>query len=206
MSVASASFRDCVFPSEARSPRHTASVRNSKASTVPESPLRIKRYPNRRFYASHSSSYVSLAEIEKLVRSGKDVEIIDSQSGDDITRAVLVQMIAEGHPDKMAMFPSAMLHAMLRANDVMTGFLQDYFRNSLAYLDYLQQHGTSGSLKQPVHWMKAWLESWSKPTRDAEGAGQSADEESAGVDPIAERMRQLEERIAQLEKDRTGDG
>lgn len=167
---------------------------------MPETSVKIKRYPNRRFYASHTSSYVSLADIEEMVRSGKDVEIIDSQSGDDITRAVLVQMIAEGHPDKMAMFPSAMLHAMLRANDVMTGFLQDYFRNSLAYLDYLQQHGTSGSLKQPVHWMKAWLESWSKPKNDvgdAEASGETTDR-----DPIADRIRQLEERIAMLEAER----
>jgi polyhydroxyalkanoate synthesis repressor PhaR len=177
----------------------------TRASAVPDSPIRIKRYPNRRFYASHTSSYLSLAEIEELVRNGKDVEIVDSQSGDDITRAVLVQMIAEGHPDKMAMFPSAMLHAMLRANDVMTGFLQDYFRNSLAYLDYLHQHGSSGSLKQPVHWMKAWLESWSKPTRDGHGASPPSEtvmDETAVGDPIAERMRQLEERIAQLEKER----
>jgi polyhydroxyalkanoate synthesis repressor PhaR len=143
---------------------------------------------------------LSLAEIEELVRSGKDVEIVDSQSGDDITRSVLVQMIAEGHPEKMAMFPSAMLHAMLRANDVMTGFLRDYFRNSLAYLDYLQQHGASGSLKQPVHWMKAWLESWSKPTRDAEGAT-AHEGATGGDDPMAERMRQLEERIELLEKE-----
>jgi polyhydroxyalkanoate synthesis repressor PhaR len=167
---------------------------------MPEAPIRIKRYPNRRFYASHTSSYLSLAEIENLVRSGKDVEIVDSQTGDDITRAVLVQMIAEGHPEKMAMFPTAMLHAMLRANDVMTGFLRDYFRNSLAYLDYLQQHGASGSLRQPVHWMKAWLESWSKPTHQPDV--HAAAVEATEGDEIAERMRQLEERIAMLEAER----
>ena len=167
---------------------------------MPESPIRIKRYPNRRFYASHASSYVSLGEIEELVRSGKDVEIVDSQSGDDITRAVLVQMIAEGHPDKMALFPSAMLHAMLRANDVMTGFLQDYFRNSLAYLDYLQRHGSAKSLQQPVHWMKAWLETWSKPIDDAHDGPKTANE--VGGNPIAERMQQLEARIAMLEEER----
>jgi polyhydroxyalkanoate synthesis repressor PhaR len=170
---------------------------------VPEAPIRIKRYPNRRFYASHTSSYVSLAEIEDLVHSGKDVEIIDSQSGEDITRAVLVQMIAERHPDKMAMFPTAMLHAMLRANDMMAGFLQDYFRNSLAYLDYLHRHGSSAPLAQPVHWMKAWLESWSKPTRDAEHASPSAEDEAVGdAHAFSQRMRQLEERIALLEKER----
>lgn len=169
---------------------------------MPRSLIRIKRYPNRRFYASHTSSYVSLAEIEEFVRSGADVEIVDSQTGEDITRAVLVQMIAEGHPDKMAMFPAAMLHSMLRANDVVAGFLQDYFRNSVAYLDYLQQHGASGSLKQPVHWMKAWLESWSRPTSDAVPTDESESEATRIDDPVAARMKQLEERIAMLEANR----
>lgn len=169
-----------------------------RASAVPEPPIRIKRYPNRRFYASHTSSYVSLAEIEELVSSGKDVEIVDSQTGEDLTRAILVQMIAERHPEKMALMPTAMLHAMLRANDVMTGFLQDYFRSSLAYLEYLQQHGSAAALTQPVHWMKAWLERWSAPT--AESATVLAPNQVE--DAIADRVRQLEERIAFLEQQR----
>ena len=76
--------------------------------------IRIKRYPNRRFYASHTSKYVSLPEIEEMIAGGLTVEIVDSQTGEDITRSVLVQIIAERHPDKMAMFPSAMLHACSR--------------------------------------------------------------------------------------------
>ena len=123
--------------------------------------VRIKRYPNRRFYASHTSKYVSLTEIEQMIRDGMTVEIVDSQTGEELTRAVLVQIIAEKHPDKMAMFPPAMLHSILRANDVMVNFLHDYFRNSLAYLDYFQKHGASEPLPQPMHWMKAWLDNWS---------------------------------------------
>ena len=170
--------------------------------TVPDSPIRIKRYPNRRFYASHTSSYVSLAEIEQMIRDGQDVEIVDNQSGEDLTRAVLVQMIAEKHPDKIAMFPAAMLHSMLRANDVMTTFLSDYFRNSLAYLDYLKQHGSSGSLNQPVHWMKAWLERWSGPSQDRGAEEPPQGEPTGDADDIAERMARLERRIAELEQER----
>ena len=95
-----------------------------------DEPIRIKRYPNRRFYASHTSKYVSLTEIEQMICDGATVEIVDSQTGEDLTRAVLVQIIAERHPDKIAMFPTAMLHSILRANDVMVDFLHDYFRNS----------------------------------------------------------------------------
>lgn len=175
-----------------------------------DAPIRIKRYPNRRFYASHSSSYVSLPEIEELVRSGKDVEIVDSQTGEDLTRVVLMQVIAERHPDKMAMFPAAMLHAMLRANDMVSGFLQDYFRNALSYLDYLHRHGTTSPL-QPAQWMKAWLEHWSRPNDSASQPPgttphppDDAAQNDAGQD-VAARLRQLEKRIAQLERERPPD-
>ncbi|HMP05880.1 MAG TPA: polyhydroxyalkanoate synthesis regulator DNA-binding domain-containing protein [Lacipirellulaceae bacterium] len=172
---------------------------------MPDSPIRIKRYPNRRYYASHTSSYLSLAEIEELVRNGHDVEIVDSQSGEDLTRGVLLQMIAENHPDKMAMIPSAMLHAMLRANDVMTGFLRDYFRNALSYLEYLHRHGSSEALVQPVHWMKAWLETWSRPLQSSEPPPDAPPPAPPGDEEhMAARLRELEERIQQLEHRRDG--
>lgn len=167
--------------------------------------LRIKRYPNRRFYASHASKYVSLTEIEEMIRDGGTVEIVDSQTGEDLTRAVLVQIIAERHPDKIAMFPTAMLHSILRANDVMVNFLQDYFRNSLAYLDYFQKHGTSGSLEEPMHWMKAWLDNWSA---QRSGSGRSSvpagGELSADERALVERIGRLERRIVELEEERKG--
>lgn len=168
--------------------------------------IRIKRYPNRRFYASHTSSYVSLSDIEQLIREGLTVEIVDSQSGEDLTRAVLVQIIAEQHPEKFAVFPKAMLHSILRANDVMVGFLQDYFRNSLAYLDYFQKHGSSGPFDQPMHWMKAWLDGWPrqpgdnpepKPTQNHDTNHATA----ANSQQLVERISQLEQRIMELERE-----
>jgi polyhydroxyalkanoate synthesis repressor PhaR len=161
---------------------------------VSDEHIRIKRYPNRRFYASHTSKYVSLPEIEALIRDGATVEIVDSQTGDDLTRAVLVQIIAEHHPDKIDMFPPAMLHSILRANDVMVDFLRDYFRNSLAYLDYFQKHGTSSSFEEPMPWMKAWLDNWPiKPAATSPGVDESE---------LVERIGRLEQRIAELECER----
>ena len=168
-----------------------------------DEPIRIKRYPNRRLYASHTSSYVSLPEIEKLIRDGATVEIVDSQTGDDITRSVLVQIIAEKHPDKIAMFPTAMLHSILRANDVMTEFLREYFRNSLTYLDYFQKHGASAPFDQPMHWMKAWLNHW--PNQPIAKRAPKSEDEAADDEKreIAERIARLEQRIAEFETDRT---
>jgi polyhydroxyalkanoate synthesis repressor PhaR len=168
--------------------------------------IRIKRYPNRRFYASHTSKYVSLPEIEQVIHDGATVEIVDSQTGDDLTCAVLVQIIAERHPDKVAMFPAAMLHSILRANDLMADFLQDYFRNSLAYLNYLQKHGASGTLEQPMHWMKAWLDKWSIPARNNRLAEPMAEAPAGDERNLVDRIRGLEERIAELEAERIQNG
>ena len=159
-----------------------------------EGPILIKRYPNRRYYARNTSKYVSLKEIEDMVQDGKTVEIRDSQTGDDMTQAVLTQIIMERHPEKMSLFPTDMLHFILRSNDVMSGLLGDYFRHSLTYLDYLQRHTPTTTLVDPMHWVKAWLESVSSTPRK-EGRPTPVPESAQ----LAQRVRQLEERLEQLE-------
>lgn len=162
-------------------------------------PLAIKRYPNRRYYAAGSTSkYISLQDIEALVQAGHTVEIRDSQTGDDVTRTVLTQIIMERHPEKMLLFPTDMLHCILRSNDVMSGFLRDYFRHSLTYLDYLKQHGTNSpsSLVQPMHWVKAWLDGIAATNTTATSTQATPDAESAR---LSARVEELEERLKQLE-------
>ena len=150
----------------------------------------IRRYPNRRFYARSTSQYVSLQEIEAMVLAGDTVEIRDSQTDEDLTRSVLTRIILERSPEKIELFPSAMLHAILRSNEVMVDFLRDYFRHALTYLDYLQRHRTAA----PMHWMKAWLDGLQrKPPADAPG------EAEGRADALTEQVRKLEARIRQLE-------
>ena len=170
-------------------------------------PIQIKRYPNRRYYARNTSQYVSLPEIEEMVQNGQTVEIRDSQSGDDLTRTVLTQIIMERQPEKMSLFPADMLHCIVRSNDAMSDFLRDYFRHSLTYLDYLQRHSTATPLTQPMHWVKAWLEGASPQAAGKEGPSP----ETAGPSPetteppsseesrLAQRVQELEQRLHQLE-------
>ncbi len=63
----------------------------------------IKKYPNRRLYDTHRSRYIVLADIRTLVRDGSEVRVVDSQDGGDITRRVLLQIIAEREtgPDRL---------------------------------------------------------------------------------------------------------
>ena len=161
-----------------------------------EGPIQIKRYPNRRYYARHTSKYVSLQEIEELIQAGQTIEIRDSQTGEDLTRSVLTQIIMERQPEKMALFPTDMLHSILRSNDVMADFLRDYFQHSLTYLDYLQRHDPAATtLSQPMHWVKAWLDGIApRPSRSSE-ATDSVDDSSE----LAKRVEQLENRLREVE-------
>jgi len=165
--------------------------------------VQIKRYPNRRFYDSSASKYISLEHIESLVREGQKVEIRDSRTGEEITRSVLTRIILERQPDKMLLFPTDMLHFILRANEVSTSFLRDYFQHSLTYLDYLSRHGTGSSFTRPMHWVKAWLDSVAPRSKDEkevppqqeEEAGQEEDETTR----LSRRVEELEKRLGQLE-------
>ena len=131
-----------------------------------------------------------------MVQAGQTVEIRDSQSGEDLTQAVLIQIIMEQHPQKISLFPTDMLHFILRSNDLMTGFFGDYFRHSLTYLEYLRRHNPAAASPAPMQWIKSWLDSVStSPKTDQEDPPTS---ESA---QLALRVKQLEERIEQLESE-----
>ena len=55
----------------------------------------IKKYANRRLYDSTGSRHVTLDDIRKMIVSGDKVKIVDDKSGEDLTRAVLLQVISE---------------------------------------------------------------------------------------------------------------
>ena len=63
------------------------------------SPIVIKKYENRRLYDTKGSRYVNLDGVAEMVRSGEDIQVIDSKTGEDVTRHVLTQIIVDGARD-----------------------------------------------------------------------------------------------------------
>jgi len=55
----------------------------------------IKKYANRRLYDTESSTYITLDRLAQMVREGREFEVVDAKSGEDITRQVLTQIIVE---------------------------------------------------------------------------------------------------------------
>ncbi|HPO59502.1 MAG TPA: polyhydroxyalkanoate synthesis repressor PhaR [Anaerolineaceae bacterium] len=74
----------------------------------------IKKYPNRRLYDTEESRYITLAEVRDLVMRAIPFKVLDSQTEDDITRGILLQIIMEQEAGGAPMFTSAMLERFIR--------------------------------------------------------------------------------------------
>jgi polyhydroxyalkanoate synthesis repressor PhaR len=80
-----------------------------------EKPLLIKRYASRRLYNTETSDYVTLEDIAALIRAGREVQIIDLKSGDDLTRQYLLQIVAEHESKGENVLPIAVLTDLVRS-------------------------------------------------------------------------------------------
>ena len=77
----------------------------------------IKKYENRRLYDATNSRYVNLEEVAQLVQQGHNVQVVDASSGEDLTRQILTQIIAEGAKNSESTFPLDILRQMVIASD-----------------------------------------------------------------------------------------
>lgn len=101
------------------------------AEKSPE-PIVIKKYANRRLYNTARSSYVTLEHLAEMVRNGQDFVVNDAKSGDDITRAVLAQIIFEEEAKGQTMLPANFLRQLIRLyGDTLQGFVPGYLDASM---------------------------------------------------------------------------
>ena len=78
-------------------------------------PLLIKRYASRRLYNTETSDYVTLEDIASFIRDGREVQIIDLKSGDDLTRQYLLQIVAEHESRGESVLPVDVLTDLVRS-------------------------------------------------------------------------------------------
>ncbi|MFH1159282.1 MAG: polyhydroxyalkanoate synthesis repressor PhaR [Pseudomonadota bacterium] len=77
----------------------------------------IKKYPNRRLYDTERSTYITVADVLKLTRQNVEFQVVDANSGEDITRSVLVQVITEREGGSAPIFTTDMLTRFIRVYD-----------------------------------------------------------------------------------------
>ncbi len=74
----------------------------------------IKRYPNRKLYDTLTKKYISLDDVAALIRLNEQVEIVDNESGAELTNQILTQIIFEEGKKGNSPIPAEVLHDMIR--------------------------------------------------------------------------------------------
>ena len=92
----------------------------------------IKKYANRRLYDTESSTYITLDRLAQMVREGREFEVIDAKSGDDITRQVLTQIIVDEEARGSTMLPINFLKQLIGLyGNSMQSFVPQYLEAAM---------------------------------------------------------------------------
>jgi polyhydroxyalkanoate synthesis repressor PhaR len=115
----------------------------------------IKKYPNRRLYDTENSSYVTLEDVRQLIIEGEGFEVRDAKTGKDLTRAVLLQILAEHEDIGQPIFSTQLLTTVIRFyGDSLQGIIGNYLERSIQMFSDQQQQlrGHLGNLVVQTPW------------------------------------------------------
>ena len=109
-------------------------------TTNQPAPITIKKYANRRLYNTATSSYVTLDNLCQMVKDGADFVVYDAKTGEDITRAVLTQIIVEEEGKGQNLLPISFLRQLIAFyGDSMQWLVPSYLENSMRSFAHNQE-------------------------------------------------------------------
>ena len=114
----------------------------------------IKKYPNRRLYDTNTSTYITLAEVKKLVMSRESLVVRDAKTGDDLTRSILLQIILEEEAGGAPLFTEQALSNIIRFyGNAMQSFIGPYLeKNMQAFTDIQSKLSEQSKTMTPELW------------------------------------------------------
>ena len=108
----------------------------------------IKKYPNRRLYDTKTSTYITLADVKKLVLDGQEFQVVDDKTKEDLTRSILLQIILEEENGGAPMFSSDILTQFIRSyGNAMQGMLGSYLERNMQLFGEIQKRMQEQSQK-----------------------------------------------------------
>ena len=179
-----------------------------------DKPLLIKRYASRRLYNTETSDYVTLEDIAGFIRDGREVQIVDLKSGDDLTRQYLLQIVAEHESKGESVLPVNVLTDLVRsyttqATSVVPQFLAasfEMFRDSQSkWVESMssinpmaKMPGFEAMQAQQEAFLKAMTggmgRQWSGPGREEDAA------KGDDLDAIKKQLAELQQKLSKLDK------
>ena len=123
----------------------------------------IKKYPNRRLYDTETSSYITLADVKKLVLDQVEFRVEDAKTKEDLTRSILLQIILDEETAGAPMFSSDMLTQIIRFyGNAMQGMMGRYLEKNIQTFIEMQKRLQDQSRQiygqNPMLGPEAWSE------------------------------------------------
>jgi polyhydroxyalkanoate synthesis repressor PhaR len=138
----------------------------------------LKKYPNRRLYDTRTSSYITLADVKKMVLAGEDFEVRDAKTHEDLTRSILLQIILEEESAGVPMFSTPMLAQIIRIyGQAMQGVMGSMLEQNMKLFGDMQtqmlERGAKGLgaeafnplLAAQAPLMQQWMERYAENSR-----------------------------------------
>jgi polyhydroxyalkanoate synthesis repressor PhaR len=160
-----------------------------------DEPILIKRYANRKLYDQGRSRYVTLEELEELIRQGREIRVVDAVSGEDLTSQTLAQIILDTARGRRSALPTAFLHQLIQHGTAWQTFVQESLQSSLAGIAASQRE-TERALRDwgaRAGWWPSDHEGGTKPTAPADATDAAG--LRAEVAALKEKLRELESRL-----------
>ncbi len=182
------------------------------SATSSDEPVVIKKYANRRLYNTASSSYITLDDLASMVREDIDFQVFDAKTGDDITHAILTQIIVDEEASGEQMLPVSFLRQLIgmygkSMQGVMPSYLEASMRNFQENQTKIREAFESGMSNNPlaaIHETNMAMMRAAAQSFMPGGSPQSpAPEPSASSDDIAalrEQMAAMQKKIDDLDK------
>lgn len=179
-----------------------------------DKPLLIKRYASRRLYNTETSDYVTLDDIAEFIRDGREVQIIDLKSGDDLTRQYLLQIIAEHESRGENVLPINVLTDLVRSyTNQATSVVPEFLAASFEMLRNGQSKMMENMAKvnplagmPGMEAMRAQQEAFLKAMgglsgmKDAPEKAEENSDDGEDLDDIKKQLAELQDKLSKLGK------
>jgi len=155
----------------------------------------IKKYENRRLYDTTHSRYINLDEVAQMVKEGRNVQVVDAATGEDLTRLVLTQIIMDNAKEPESAFPLDVLRQMVVASGRATQ------ENTLKYMKaMLDMYQNAYRVMAPPMSPFDFMGGATGPRGASPGAHPEADsaKDSVEVDELKRRVKELELLVSRM--------
>jgi len=155
----------------------------------------VKRYSNRKLYDTQESRYVTLEELEELIRAGKEISVVDVSTGEDLTSVTLAQIILEKERNHRTALPTAFLHQLIKHGEAWQDFVQKSFKSSLESIVTSQREADR------VFREWATRAGWAVPhAPEVPGEAKARTDKAAEPDSLKDEVAALREQLRALEE------